>query len=81
MVHKDLVQKDSERRAAEQAKRNMQHKLTLYSLYKRNGNRFTRVSDMAYTGKLACRVFSERLAVNPEVYSIRPIKVESLEAR
>lgn len=55
--------------------------IKLYSLFKKDANGWTRISDASYSETLAYRVFAQRLLVNPINQSIRPIKVESLEAK
>jgi len=56
--------------------------LKLYSLYKKDSNgRWHRVSEQAYSEKLAYWVFTQRMLENPLNFSIRPIRITSFEAK
>jgi hypothetical protein len=57
--------------------------MALYSLFRRDAfnKKWIRVSDHAYSERLAYRIFLERIILAPLTYSIRPIKVESLQAQ
>ena len=78
MVHKRMVDEASRIRAA----RALTHKIMLYSLFQLDSSkRWKRISDNAYSAKLAGMVFAQRLAEFPLHRSIRLIKIESMEAR
>jgi hypothetical protein len=56
--------------------------IRLYSLFRKDiNNRWVRISDCSYSEKLAYQVFTERMMVNPFQFSIRPIVIQSKEAR